>query len=177
MRCASRITLMTLVTLSLPLLPGASGCDRDGVTKNAGSSSPVGTPEPKVTTQSASSLIWTRLTFNRSWGPCPKPGTCQESYRVSSTGAFVYTGPENLLQKNLEANKMAEIQTVLDAPEFQRGTVQGFGCSVVTDVSVDLVLELPQEAPRTKTMLAGCLVPESTSPLAKLFRLLQQART
>lgn len=177
MRRASRITLIGLLTLSLPFLPGVSGCDRDGATKNAGSSTPVDTPEPKVTTQSGSSLTWTKLTFNRSWGPCPKPGTCQESYSVSSTGAFEYTGPKDPLQTNLDAKKLAEIQVVLDDPEFQRGTVQGFGCTVVTDVSVDLVLELPQEAPRIKKMLAGCLVPESTSLLAKLFRLLQQART
>lgn len=89
---------------------------------------------------------------------------------------FSYTGPTAPVQFLLTKKTLEDIQTLLDSQEFQTGAVQGFECPIVTDVAVSLVIDRPNEDPQVTPTIAGCLVPESGSPLAKLFRIFDDAK-
>jgi hypothetical protein len=109
---------------------------------------------------------WTALEFISASGPCPTPGGCTSTWRLTPDGNVAISKEGTPSTATMDAVALDSLRAIIDGPELRRDLRDGFTCDQPpTDINWQVKLELATETLQRDA--TGCL---TTGPDGNIAR-------
>jgi hypothetical protein len=109
---------------------------------------------------------WTALEFTQASGPCPTPGGCTSTWRLTPDGNLAISRNGTPSTATVDASQLQTIVGFIDGPDLRRALRDGLQCDQPpTDVGWQLKLELGAQTLQQDA--TGCMTTGPTGNIAQ----------